>query len=524
MQTTTINLDRLESIANPTQRERLRSYRREIFDPDHIERQLRSTPGPQAAVPQGPSPSIAPGDLAALETAGIIRKMLPDEAPRALGSIFTVAEERKQRRRFIYWPRWLNDALTTLTEHMCDVVDHSRDLQLPGVAQHDTYATTWDLEASFYQIAIPESAQPYYAFTYKGVHYCMRRLPMGLVQSPGLMQTILEILAPDDDTVRTGRHVDNVRFVGSHQAVKDANTRFRSVCAFVDARLRNEPQNEPHQEGEFLGLRYTYSAATVNLTESSAEKISAIPHPKLWSVQQLRSALGLMFWASRALRLNTAGYYAVLKFFRRKMASGELGDADPAGVWPSIYGDIARWKGDILCRYRTGGVRHPQGREAWQDDFVILYLDASTTGWGAVLCTEEEVATVGGRWHTPKVSAEINELEAEALSRALASDEITDRLRGRRVLLVHDNTSVQYTLAKGHAAAFRLNQEVETCLNRLRDVGVRDARSAYIVSAANPADPVSRQRERQQIERDLSACGVVGRSLAKSSLRVVFPA
>ena len=67
---------------------------------------------PNTLVP--PETRLSRKDMQVAEKAGIIRRIHASEA-RAWGTMFTVLEPSKNRRRLIYWPRWLNDNVTLRT-------------------------------------------------------------------------------------------------------------------------------------------------------------------------------------------------------------------------------------------------------------------------------------------------------------------------------------------------------------------------------------------------------------------------
>lgn len=88
---------------------------------------------------------------------------------------------------------------------------------------------------------------------------------------------------------------------------------------------------------------------------------------------------------------------------------------------------------------------------------VSLFVDASTTGYGAVLVSSEEMPLVfEGKWDRILQAKEINEAEAEAIFRA--AKYFTTQLHNANGINVFvDNTSAQYSLKKGYARAFELN-------------------------------------------------------------------
>ena len=102
----------------------------------------------------------------------------------------------------------------------------------------------------------------------------MTRLVMGGVRSAELCDLTLKILAyAPHIPVTTTTHIDNLRFIGTKEAVVAVRELFLKNCAEVGATLNDEPENQPHQMGDFVGMSCDYSAGTVALTDKSRAKI-----------------------------------------------------------------------------------------------------------------------------------------------------------------------------------------------------------------------------------------------------------
>lgn len=440
-----------------------------------------------------------------------------DGDARRLSTVFTVPEHAKKRRRVILWPPQLNTELQRFFEKfdidISDGVMYARDL-VPG-----QWAVACDLTKSFWQVPLAPEVQPFYAYRHAGNLYCHTVLPMGVVFAPALMQCITSLLAEHGRTdVVTQVHIDNVRFVGPKESVIAAHRHFVAQCEAARVTLGVEPNkyhpafradappgqvpllSEPHQIGEFCGTVTNYVDATVRVADKIIVKLREdfrlcnVPGSSIRDVQIL---FGRLFYASRVLRIGLAKYYFALKFYRRAMnrLSHIIDHEKPITMWTSAYRLIENWIAELAV---NSPVRHlplhmtPQGMQR----LLVIATDASTTGWGAVLCDEASgyFTSAGGKWDQPHTSSEINNLEVDAIRNAfdIFRNRIVELAPNAIVVLV-DNTSAQAAVRKGYSPSEVMNASVLRALQSLGTLPTHiEVRTSYINTHENVADELSR--------------------------------
>ncbi len=447
------------------------------------------------------------------------------------GRLFSVVEARKKRRRSIYWPKWLNAELSLMgipTPLLADILCSACDVR-PG-----TFARTFDLSSSFYQVELAEDIRDYFHFlTADGKRYRLKRMPMGACTSPEILQSVVSLIAhialegmhaAVDCTV----HIDNVRFSGlSKNLVTRAGDNFVHLCKLAGITLNVEEGNALHQHGTFLGMLCDYAAGTVCLTDDSITKLKDRADAALApgaSVQDLFRLFGTLSFASRVLRVPPAAHYTFYKYIRRlssKYLSAEKTLDSPADLWPCARKDIQQWIDEISP---NRPVRHV-GDEDMSEPLVIV-SDASTSGWGAILADENsgQVWQTSGKWSSKQDCSDINTLEMHAVHLALrAFSDILDEDKARPLIILVDNTSTAAVLRKGSAREYTFNSAALATLKCL--AGDRPVVTDWISTAENFADPLSRGEPVQRSDDELvSALGAFGRRLGRSALRVRVPA
>lgn len=445
-----------------------------------------------------------------------------------LGRIFARVEEKKSRRRQLYWPKQLNDELTAFFAKYFE--EGKAPCELKDAAEHATgirvrtVARCYDLTKSFLQLQLAKCVRKYYGYIFEGKKFQCRTAPMGCVWVPGFMELILKILSYNEVAgVDTDTHIDNVRFHGDPRGVDEAAERFVKNCARCNATLNEEAVNQRHDLGTFVGAEHDYSQAKVRLSEKTVDKIreaKAYLSDPAATIEDFRELFGLLFYASRVLRIGLAEFYAPIKFLRRRMhevAKGRMSEESRAELWPSVRSDLERW---IEATEQNEWTRHLPHQE--RNDLVIV-TDASLRGWGAVMYDEatSKVAAAGESWPTTYTSNQINELEAAAVRKAVVA--FAERIKAanpKQILLLLDNTATVFSLRKGSSQSWALNQEVKKALTAMpEDVAVK---VAYIHTKENEkfADPISRGKGVSELASQL---GEVGRRLARTAFQVSVP-
>jgi len=262
------------------------------------------------------------------------------------------------------------------------------------------WAVTFDLTTAYHQCELAPAVREYYCFRVGEQYYRMTRMPMGEVPSPGIMQGIVSAIATEaarGTGVIARAYIDNVRFMGSQEAVCLAASRFRDVCARCGVTLNAEPYNTPHQTGPFLGIEFDYKARTVAIGPRLRAKLEAA-NLHTCTNDDLCTTFGALYHASRILRINMAEFYFCMKYYRKRVAallSGALHGSDCASIWPSILRQFTRWL-DTATRNVPVSVT-PRLAE---DAPYALATDASDLGWGAVLFCRRtgRISTIGGKW------------------------------------------------------------------------------------------------------------------------------
>jgi hypothetical protein len=166
------------------------------------------------------------------------------EQIRMTGSLFSVVEEQKKRRRAIYWPKSLNLAVDHMKPEieLEDTIAHAR-------VEKNLWAATFDLKASFYQVELPEPTRSMFGLHTDSGCFRFKRLPMGFSISPYIMNEITKQAASEAqcDNLKTDVYIDNVRFTSSSKSkVEEACVKFKRFCEQSGVTLNEEEGNKPH--------------------------------------------------------------------------------------------------------------------------------------------------------------------------------------------------------------------------------------------------------------------------------------
>eukprot|EP00757_Euglenozoa_sp_SAG-D1_P004024 gene4024-14504_t len=209
-------------------------------------------------------------------------------------------------------------------------------------------------------------------------------------------------------------------------------------------------------------MHFDYSARTVRVADKTIKRLRGWKKSLFQSTWgQWMTGFGRLLYASRILRFPLSGVYEVIKFHRRqcaKYARDELAETDDAAIWNCVKPALVSWLDHVLNNEKVSVRKSPTPNDRW-----VLATDASTKGWGGVLFDSStgEIKDFGQQWDRDYRSHDINELEAEAVLRALKEFDLTpEKIDEHGLLIMVDNTSVMHTMHKGRAHEWPLNHKI----------------------------------------------------------------
>jgi hypothetical protein len=429
---------------------------------------------------------------------------------RGAVSAFTVVEHKTKllpdgsstpadRRRFIAWPRELNEWLRG--RYKCDV-----DLQHVSrylYAVMEDAAVTGDCKLGFWQIPIPQKARELYRFRdCTGRLFELTRMPMGVSPAVEIEQFLTEVLIGLDDVVRpeyrlcsrreAAVFVDGFRCVGTGARLEkfiagvDKNTRALGVTLKDPLRLE--------KSYDFVGVTFDHVKGEVRAADKSRNKISN-KMPTTMSYGDLERHVGLIIHISAIHQRPLAATWNALKWSRRRIAELNHGSrTDDKGatipVTDTTLCDIPQCVWVELEHQRRQLLGWHKVARITGTGTCHIFSDASLTGFGGVLLRPDgTIGVVGRRWRDDEKSDNISVLEARAAYYVILGF-ASDVEHFSYCTLHIDNTSVQSGVRRGTAKSEALLPEIKKTAEAMqRSTRWRVVR---VASEDNPADAPSR--------------------------------
>lgn len=453
-------------------------------------------------------------DIDTLLRRKFIRKLGPDE--EALGQVntFTVIEVREAgaRRRWITEPEY-NDVLfadfkVTLPGPNECVSDFER-----LASKGRVYVTTVDFAFWYGQLALSESRQLLHTFVdHRGDTYALRVVPTGGRGVVGFAQSITCAMIHGLSAPSKKAYIDNIRLINLCPACAfDDVIGLNELCARTGAQL-NETFAEilAATEGyshNFLGLSYnhgvkispeesgvrygTFTPASVRLAPKTLKKCQAL-NLTINSDMKINDVLkfqGVIAHVEACRLLRDKMPYHVRKFIRRRLHD-DPPKASKANPWPSI---IPAWR-DFMSSVCANKPRilHKSRRRTHRPT-VILYTDASLSGWGATLLWDDGAVSYGGAWSRVSGDLAICELELHAILLATAQlkNFLPAHVRNVNIELRVDNTSAMWALRKERSSSYWMDSRIPIIKQHIKSIG-NITSIEYIKSSDNLADYASR--------------------------------
>lgn len=443
---------------------------------------------------------LTKADIDTLQASGLLRRST-DHSERWHLRSFSVTELAKERRR------WITHAPSTNTPPVS--IKNGTHFQLAGVTSTRRsasldWAAAIDFKAYFHQFQLDEEFEIFDIVDESGNRWTLTTIPTGSNWAPCIAQIytcafvecVKRSLVVCHD-IQFDIFIDNVR-VSSNSRERIAEAvhllYYWAAKFYIDI---NEEREEvlasmasrcPYT---FLGIEYAHQFHSIRLSEKTLQKVRSldISTEGISTLRQYMGTYGLLAFCSLVHRQCRAQYYFATKFLRRsaaKLARQTLGapaDYDmPVTPWNIALNEMRKWKENVLVTNWQIIKTTPATRER-----VVIYTDASDTGYGAVLFAQTgEVAIIADKFPPEHTCENINVKETIAVYHALTKFDTACTA----ITLKIDNTSALGALKRTASPSFALNFWVGEVLHL--QAWERVLHASYVASSANKADVPSR--------------------------------
>ncbi|PWU88485.1 hypothetical protein C4B63_72g112 [Trypanosoma cruzi] len=403
---------------------------------------------------------------------------------------FSVVEEKTTGlRRWIAWPRDKNrddpyEANVPLLH-----ISH----YLPPVMAEA--ASCLDLKASFFQVSLPrETRHLFRCHVEDGTLVELTRLPMGYKASPEILQiitsaiegltTVVRPLWAASPMVRIDVWIDNIRITGSKSDVISWEAQVLRNADSCHASMGEERESGATQY-TFLGVQFDHTHRAVSLSDKFVRSVRAMPALNSLTIAEMEIMASRFLYAAAILGTRLCDYYFFIKAVRRRLSALNRGivlETSPANLPPSAVGLGERLR-HTIANNRKRNIKPTEKASA------AIITDASLHGWGAVFIPDSgDVKIAGEKWERKPFLI----MQAEARAVRLALSAFSAILPSTMDVWV-DNTSLQGAANKGSSKSHALTWELQRIYEFLDSRGIQ-AKFAYVRSAENPADGISRGR------------------------------
>lgn len=296
----------------------------------------------------------------------------------------------------------------------------------------DCYMCTIDIKDAYFHMPLNKTQRKYFRFLWNGKKYEFMCYPFGLSTAPRtftkLMKPVISFLRNQGFT--SVIYLDDILCIGYSYAeclknVKSTVSLLESLGFKIN---RKKSCLEPSTSVRFLGFILDSKSMKISLPSEKCDRaakiINFIRQRKIVSALKMAELTGTIISCAPAIP------YAMLytKNFEsqktKSMLSDRLNFSLPVRINKIILSDLQWWAKAL--ENPSQAIRH--------DVFpVVIYTDASTTGWGAV-CNE---CSIGGLWDEKQKKMHINFLELLAVYFAVLS--FASKTRNIQILLRIDN-------------------------------------------------------------------------------------
>ncbi|KAI2656602.1 ORF V: Enzymatic polyprotein [Labeo rohita] len=346
-----------------------------------------------------------------------------------------------------------------------------------------------DLKDAYFHVSILPRHRPFLRFAFEGRAYQYKVLPFGLSLSPRVFTKVAEAaLSPLWQTgIRILNYLDDWLLIAHSRDLlcEQRDLVLRHLSHLGLQVNREKSKLSPVQRISFLGVELDSVSMTARLTNERAQSVlkclESFRHKTTVPLKTFQRLLGHMAAAAAVTPLGLLHMRPLQRWLHDRVPRwawhrGTL----RIGVSPQCHRLFSPWSDPAFLQ---AGV--PLGQVSRH---LVVYTDASSTGWGAV-CNGQAAS---GSWTGPRLQWHINCLELLAVLLALRRFRPT--LRHKHVLVRTDSTAtVAYINRQGGLRSRRMSQLARHLL-LWSQTWLKSLRAVHIPGELNrAADQLSRQ-------------------------------
>ncbi|KAI2658281.1 ORF V: Enzymatic polyprotein [Labeo rohita] len=427
--------------------------------------------------------AVLRAEVAVLLAKDAIEPVPPAEMKSGFYSPYFIVPKKSGGLRPILDLRALNRSLLRLPFKML-----TTKRMLTCIRPQDWFAAI-DLKDAYFHVSILPRHRPFLRFAFEGRAYQYKVLPFGLSLSPRVFTKVAEAaLSPLWQTgIRILNYLDDWLLIAHSRDLlcEQRDLVLRHLSHLGLQVNREKSKLSPVQRISFLGVELDSVSMTARLTNeravSAAEVSGVIQTQNSGPSQNISEAPGAYGSRSRSDAARPASYETASALVTR--SSPEMGMAPwhtPDWRFPAVSPPV-----QPVVRPGLPSGRSPLGQVSRH---LVVYTDASSTGWGAV-CNGQAAS---GSWTGPRLQWHINCLELLAVLLALRRFRPT--LRHKHVLVRTDSTAtVAYINRQGGLRSRRMSQLARHLL-LWSQTWLKSLRAVHIPGELNrAADQLSRQ-------------------------------
>ncbi|KAL0150698.1 hypothetical protein M9458_054002 [Cirrhinus mrigala] len=427
--------------------------------------------------------SVLRAEIAVLLAKDAIEPVPPAEMKSGFYSPYFIVPKKSGGLRPILDLRVLNRSLLRLPFKMLT------SKRILSCVRHQDWFAAIDLKDAYFHVSILPRHRPFLRFAFEGRAYQYKVLPFGLSLSPRVFTKVAEgALNPLwRKGIRILNYLDDWLIMAhSRDLLCEHRDLVLQHLSHLGLRVNREKSKlSPVQRISFLGMELDSVNMTACLTNERTQSVlsclRSFRHKTAVPLKTFQRLLGHMAAAAAVTPLGLLHMRPLQRWLHDRVPRwawhrGTL----RIGVSPQCRRLFSPWSDPAFLR---AGV--PLGQVSRH---VVVYTDASTTGWGAV-CNGQAAS---GSWTGPRLLWHINCLELLAV--LLALRRFLPMLRHKHVLVRTDNTAtVAYINRQGGLRSRRMSQLARHLLlwsqKRLKSL-----RAVHIPGELNrAADQLSRQ-------------------------------
>ena len=331
---------------------------------------------------------------------------------------------------------------------------------------NSNWMTLRDLSDAFRQIGLASKDEGYLGYSMFGKYFIDKKQPYGIASAAANCQSFAQIiiwimenqLLPESLCKRILVHIDDFCLAGETKKETETMTQtFDALCNELNVKISHEKDVNVTQEAVLYGFLFNLKKKTVGIPNDKLRELKRLTINTIITGQitgrALESLCGKIMHWSQLYKPAKALCYNMVSYLHKLLRAQSNYKMKVYPIPECIRNDLIFWLKymDLIKEVSMESIIRPPS--------IVVMGTSDACDFGAGFCVNDEWGFY--KFRDPQIGWHINQKEAHAVIMLLHN--MKEQLTGKQLVLLVDNTSLFYSMAKHWGSELMMPCVYEIC-------------------------------------------------------------